>query len=184
MACFWLGCARLAAAALHEHFRPRTLSELAGRLPHTQAPSTLRMLPHCRRAAGAAAIAAGVAAQYLELHKNASATEVRRALLELATPGVVVGPGVEPGAGLLYTNLMQPAPTELGAGGLPPGAPNGSASGSGSGSSDSGGLSNGAEAAIAATATAGEGEGGRQACGAFSLVCNPNPPCIPAAASA
>lgn len=49
---------------------------------------------------------AGVVAQYLEMHPNASAVDVRRALqLELLSPGTVTGLELTPGAPLLFTNL-------------------------------------------------------------------------------
>lgn len=49
---------------------------------------------------------AGVVAQYLEMHPNASAVDVRRALQrELSSPGTVTGLELTPGVPLLFTNL-------------------------------------------------------------------------------
>lgn len=59
------------------------------------------------RSTGAAAVAVGVAAQYLELNPNATAAQVREALVDGSTRGVVAGaaPGVR--TGLLFTNYSE-----------------------------------------------------------------------------
>ena len=63
-------------------------------------------LPACRDM-GAAAIAAGVAAQYLQLRPDATPSEVRRALVGMATPHTVTGVGSASTASLLFTNLSE-----------------------------------------------------------------------------
>ncbi len=60
------------------------------------------------------------AAQYLELHPNATAAEVRRALVqEMATPDIVTGGGPASPTMLLYTNLNKTStqPAGVGSGG-------------------------------------------------------------------
>lgn len=78
---------------------------LAGLLPSLVvafiAPSS------CRSTTGNALVA-GVAAQYLQLHPNASAEVVKQALIEGASPHAVTGLGVEPASRLLFTNYTQP----------------------------------------------------------------------------
>ena len=104
------------------------------------------------------------ALQYLEEHPQASAAEVRRALLSTATPNTVTGQGVPEPAALVYTGFGSAAgsqPAASPASTVPPsasssgGSGEGSSGGSGEGSS-SGGLSTGSVAAVAAAVTVGE----------------------------
>lgn len=105
-----------------------------------------------RRARGAAALAAGVAAQYLELHPSASPQEVRQALLESATTGVVRGADTSwRPARLLYTNYKAPSASTAGGSG-----DDGAAAGSSGSGDGSGGLGTGAIVGIAVGAAAGE----------------------------
>lgn len=83
-----------------------------------------------------------MAAQYLEAHPEAGPDEVRRALVDWATPGTVTMAGE--GALLLYSNL-----TDAGANVTSPGSGTSAAGGRG------GGLSAGAIVGIAVGATAG-----------------------------
>ncbi|GAB4822983.1 hypothetical protein N2152v2_010029 [Parachlorella kessleri] len=91
------------------------------------------------RAFAAAAVTAGVAAQYLELYPQASPAEVKSALLAMATPQVLLGIGPASPNLLLFTNLSKPAPGAGSEGG-----------GDGGGSSDDGG-----DSALGAGAIAG-----------------------------
>lgn len=94
------------------------------------------------RTYGGAGIVAGVAAQYLQLHPQAAATEVREALLGGASAGTITGVGVNPPAALLFTNYSS--------------APAGAAGESGSSSGGGGGLNAGAIVGIVVGAAAGE----------------------------
>jgi hypothetical protein len=59
-----------------------------------------------RRAFAAAPLVAGVASQYLQHHPNATAEEVRRGLLEMASQNAVTGAGTSPPTSL-FTSLTQ-----------------------------------------------------------------------------
>lgn len=79
----------------------------AGPLPEC-ALRAAATLPGCR-AYGAAAIMAGVAAQYLQLHPQAGPDEVKAALLAMATPDAITNPGVNAStAALTFTELQAP----------------------------------------------------------------------------
>ncbi len=84
------------------------------------------------------------AAQYLEVYPNATADQVRRALVEeLATPDTVMGAGPESTATLLFSNLTKGGPQ----GTVTPGGGTGSSISS-TGTQGGGGLSRAALAAI------------------------------------
>jgi hypothetical protein len=56
------------------------------------------------RAFGASWLVAGIAAQYLQFHPNATTAELKAALLQSATNNVIIGTGVAPNV-LAYTNM-------------------------------------------------------------------------------
>ncbi|GAB4822994.1 hypothetical protein N2152v2_010040 [Parachlorella kessleri] len=104
------------------------------------------------RAFGAAAVVAGVAAQYLELHPHASPAEVKSALLALATPQLLAGVGPASPNLLLFTNLSRDESAGQGPGGSGSGEGSGGSSGGGG---SGGGLGPGAIAGIVVGAVAG-----------------------------
>jgi hypothetical protein len=70
---------------------------------HPDSPSTYTHV--INRSFAAAALMAGIAAQYLQLHPGATASDVRKALLDSASGQVVTLAG--PPAALAFTNLTQ-----------------------------------------------------------------------------
>lgn len=66
-----------------------------------------------RRAYAAAPLVAGVVAQYLEQHPDASQEDVLRTLYQLATPDIVSGAGTAARNLFLYTNITAPGGSQL-----------------------------------------------------------------------
>ena len=140
------------------------------RCPPTPEPAERQRRPalhaRCRpcRALGSAPLVAGAVAQHLEANPGAGLAEVRRSLLESATPSTVTMAGNNTPTLLLYTNLSDSSGGGGGGGGEISGGGGGnSTSEGGSGSS---GLSGGAIAGIAIAGVAGEC---RSACWAHEL---------------
>lgn len=100
-------------------------------------------MPTCRSYV-ASWMAAGVAAQYLSVHPTASPEDVKRALVDWATPDTVMMAGDAAPARLLYANVSEPQRAASGG--------NGTAAAGGGG-----GVSGGAIAGIAVGAAAGTG---------------------------
>jgi hypothetical protein len=94
------------------HFRARSLSPNAApaslrTVPRAQTPNAC--MPACS-AAGAAAVVAGIAAQYLQHHPAATSEEVKQALLQLGSKNAVAGVGSQsPNNVLAYSNITQEA---------------------------------------------------------------------------